>query len=206
MAYIVSSDRLTFLTDAAQALYADSPSTSSFLLASHNQLLNEQGETLTASQEREICLGCGTLRTPGWMSAISTQRKRKRNTSVGSHKQGSGNVSPRSGVVYKCLRCDRHVTQSLQKPPRRHVQSKKTPSSSTQEVSAPVSTTASAALQQRGKPTDTADAKKPSDNASSKKRAKARKNQGLLATLAASKQPRSQTPSASLDLLDFLQS
>lgn len=202
MAYTVSSARLDFLTSAAQALYSDSPSTSSYLLASHNQLLNEQGKTLTASHEREICPACGTLRSPGWTSNVSTQTK-KSNTGIALRKKGVVGP-PRSGVVYKCSRCHRYVTQSLQKPPALRIQSNKAPSSSS---IVPVSATPSATPQPQPKVAEMANAKKPSDNASSKKRAKARKNQGLLATLAASKQqPRSQTPSNSLDLLDFLQS
>ncbi|KAL1959137.1 hypothetical protein VTO42DRAFT_2924 [Malbranchea cinnamomea] len=212
MSYAVSSSRLDFLKNSAQALHADSPSTAAYLLATHSQLIIDQGKALTPNQTRQFCPACGSIRLPGWTSTVfTTQKKRKKDRRSGKTADATepSSRSPGSRIVYRCLRCDRHVIQPLQKPTRftnKQPQNTVTSSSISQTTLSPTPASPIAPPAVQSSLSNLTDEKKRSENASSKRRAKSRKNQGLLAMLAANKQEsRSHTPSASLDLLDFLQ-
>ena len=199
--------RLEFLTNAARILCTKSPTTSAHLLAVHNDLLFGQCKALSSSQEREFCPACGSLRVPGWTLSVTTapkQSRSKRSQSSKLHAERKTSTSSSAGVVYKCLRCHRHVIQSFPKSRGNIHKEPRRPGPSSPMSQPPSSATVTAAEQVIA--TDARSEKRASDNASSRKRAKARKNQGLLATLAAEKQQsQPKKPSSSLDLLDFLQ-
>ncbi|KAI5299021.1 hypothetical protein KEM55_002666 [Ascosphaera atra] len=176
--------RLDFLKAAARHLHAESPSSSAHLLLSHNQLLLERSKPLSVTQHREFCAACGSIRLPDWPKKPFTEgsraeaRRRKAGVQRQREKQG------RSGTAYKCMRCGRSKVL-LDKRNARAIQEK------------PITAESAAETSSDNKPT----VAEPT-NASSKKRAKARKQQGLLAALQTKKNTK---PSSSLDLLDFLQ-
>jgi hypothetical protein len=196
-----ADSRLSFLKNSAHFLSAQSPSTSAHLLTVHNQVLIEESKALSPSQQREFCAACGTIRVPGRTTNVYTKTRRAKKRRSDSPRP-TRSTEPYSGVVYDCLRCSRQTIQPLQKPPRRGQGMKTlfTPSSSPR----PSTTQSKQNFVEVDQPNHTAKAR--SESASSKKRAKTRKNQGLHALLAAGKQ-RSQSQnlqSTSLDLFDFL--
>ncbi|WEW56887.1 hypothetical protein PRK78_002344 [Emydomyces testavorans] len=195
--------QLNFLKKSALMLSSDSPSTSAHLLAVHNRILHEQSKPISINQQREFCPSCGTIRLPALTCTVSTKsrvQKRARRGPSPLRKLSD----QESSVVYNCLRCHRQTIQPFKKQPRLSQ-----PKKSSLTSSASDSLRAGSELDARASRVNEVDPTKmkgSSDNASSKKRAKARKQQGLLAALAASKQQPSQTsPPTSLDLLDFLQ-
>ncbi|EEQ91831.1 uncharacterized protein BDCG_06951 [Blastomyces dermatitidis ER-3] len=202
MSSLVPTAQLKYLKYSAHYLAAQSPSTSSHLLSVHNQLLRDESKRLSAAQHRELCGACGSIRSSDSSKAIVVKHN-------GVLKRRKKRVSPAETsplVLYRCLRCQRQkflTSQSNTKPSTSRKPHLTAIASTTQTSSQ----TAKVDPQTRGtESTATATLQKSTENLSSKKRAKARKQQGLMAALAAGKQrAHSQTsPSGSLDLLDFL--
>ncbi|KAL4779032.1 hypothetical protein BJX76DRAFT_106676 [Aspergillus varians] len=179
--------RLNFLKDSAGSLSSMSPSTAAYLMSAHNAIFHEEQKPLNQRLLESFCGACGSPRNNEWTKTASIKKKTlKRVTS--SLAKG---LTADGATVYKCQRCRRRtVTQSRTtsravSAPVPVVDSQ--PSTSTATTTLPVQVSAS----------------KTGDNASSKKRAKARKQGGLQALLA-TKQSRGDS-SQSLDLFDFLQ-
>lgn len=191
----IENPRLRFLSDAAQLLTVHSPSISAHLLAAQTHILHEDLRPLNVRQKKHHCGACGSIR----------QDQTSRITEVKSKGKFRASKSESTGgaKVYKCLRCHQRTVL-----PRKRTTSKPLPRASTTTASSMVSGTSSeptpfeAPLQQQNSLSADSEPQpgKAAENASSKKRAKARKQGGLQALLA-SKQ-RSQP---SLDLFDFLQ-
>lgn len=186
--------RLGFLSSAAEFVGVSSPSTAAHLLASHTQILHEDSKPLNVRQQRHHCGACGSIR----------QSRGTRLTQV--KLKGTGRAlkaeSSAGAKVYKCLRCHRRTVlrrkRTSSKPPSRTATATASPVPST---TLPKAASAKAAPQEN--PPSAASEPQPSktgDNASSKKRAKARKQGGLQALLASK-----QRTQPSLDLFDFLQ-
>lgn len=189
------SSQLAFLKDSAHSLLSQSPSTAAHLLAVHNQILHHQLKPLNQRQKDAFCGACGTIRNPESTRTFQIQKKR---TSGPSSKE----ISDGRATVYKCLRCGRRTVKPLLRDPIRSNIPTSSPETTSTPAFQPSSSTAEApARSQRGP--ETAEQAKPgktAENASSKKRAKARKQGGLQALLASKQQSQS-----SLDLFDFLQ-
>ncbi|KAJ5712570.1 hypothetical protein N7493_009038 [Penicillium malachiteum] len=194
----IESSHLRFLNEAAQWLGSRSPSTSAHLLGVHTRLLHEELKPLNTHQKKHHCT-CGNRRCD------STQV-----TQVSSKKQGKSGSKRGSAVVYKCLRCKQR-TVLARKTPTQPLKQSKTPKISqslntAQSISAPTTAVSSPVppstpAETSAPESTTADLTlKAADNANSKKRAKARKQGGLQALLAAK-----QKSQPSLDLFDFLQ-
>jgi ribonuclease MRP protein subunit SNM1 len=186
----ISIDQRKFLADAAQSLSSSSPSTAAYLLATHTHLLHQESKPLTSRQREQYCGACGSIRQTQWTKRTEIKPRKTATWSSGA-------------TVYKCLRCHRRTVNAHKKAaptkaiPRAVTATASLSSGAATPVGASPSQTSPASSSD---PADT----RPSnatDNASSKKRAKARKQGGLQALLAS--KSRSQ-PSSSLDLLDFL--
>lgn len=189
----IENPRLRFLSDAAQLLTVHSPSTSAHLLAAHTQILHEDLKTLNVRQQKHHCGACGSIRQPQ-TSRITEVKSKGKSRACKSESPGA--------KVYKCLRCHQRAVL-----PRKRTASKPLPRTSTTTASPAVSrasseSTSLKAPSQQDSLSAASDPQpdKAAENASSKKRAKARK-QGSLQALLASKQP----TQSSLDLFDFLQ-
>ncbi|KLJ09056.1 hypothetical protein EMPG_15517 [Blastomyces silverae] len=203
MSSSVSTAQLKYLKYSAHYLAAQSPSTSSHLLSVHNQLLRDESKRLSAAQHRELCGACGSIRTSDSSKTIAV----KHNGVLKRRKKQVSSAESSPLVIYRCLRCQRQkflFSQSNIKPPSTSRKLHPTAIASTTQTSS--QSTKVDSQTQGTESTATATLQKSTENLSSKKRAKARKQQGLMAALAAGKQSAlSQTsPSGSLDLLDFL--
>ncbi|KAL4882601.1 hypothetical protein BJY04DRAFT_37417 [Aspergillus karnatakaensis] len=173
--------RLNFLKVSASALSSSSPSTAAFLISAHNSILLEEQKPPNQRLHDSFCGACGSPRQSEWTKTTSIKTKsQKRATS--SFADGAS--------VHKCMRCRRRTFTPGRISSR--AISTAVPIARSQTSTA----TATPVLDQKP-------ASKATDNASSKKRAKARKQGGLQALLAAKQsQPKA---SQSLDLFDFLQ-
>ncbi|KAJ0424875.1 hypothetical protein BJY00DRAFT_224960 [Aspergillus carlsbadensis] len=175
--------RLTFLKASASSLSSASPSTAAYLMSVHNSIFHEELKPLSQRLHDSFCGACGSPRNKEWTKTVSIRKK--------SQKQASSTLTPNGTTIYKCLRCLRRTVTPTRTPSR--VPSVTIPIVNSQPPTTNTTTT---------RPSHVS-ASKTVDNASSKKRAKARKQGGLQALLAA-KQPRNET-TQSLDLFDFLQ-
>ncbi|EGC50034.1 conserved hypothetical protein [Histoplasma capsulatum var. duboisii H88] len=197
----VSTTQLKFLKSSAQYLAAQSPSTSSHLLSVHNQLLRDELKLLSVAQHREFCGACGTARTADSSKTIALKNH---NGVLKRPKKEASSTEPSPIVIYRCLRCHRQkilTSKGNIKPlnPRKPRLGAAAPSAQTSIQSARVD-----APIQGIESTSTTTLQKSTDNHNSKRRAKIRKQQGLMAALAAGKKQHAQSQTSSLDLLDFL--
>jgi ribonuclease MRP protein subunit SNM1 len=197
MALSESAIRLNYLRSSADTVNIQSPSTTAYLMSIHNQILYEDLKPLKPPQQASFCGACGSLRSPEFTKIV---RIRPRN--VGRKPPGkiqdSGQDAAPGAVVYKCLRCHKRVVLPLQqaKPQNTQKQSRK--------ISDPIHSSTDLSPSHLASMTP-ALAKPASDNASSKRRAKMRKQSGLQSLLASKQASQaSRTPSSQLDLLDFL--
>ncbi|OJD22828.1 hypothetical protein ACJ73_05823 [Blastomyces percursus] len=203
MSSSVSTAQLKYLKYSAHYLAAQTPSTSSHLLSVHNQLLRDESKRLSTAQHRELCGACGSIRSSDSSKTIAV----KHNGVLKRRKKQVSSVESSPFVIYRCLRCQRQKflsSQSNIKPP-----TSRKPHLTAIIASTTQTSSQSGKVDSRPRETESAantTLQKSTENVSSKKRAKARKQQGLMAALAAGKQrAQSQTsPSGSLDLLDFL--
>lgn len=180
--------RLNFLRDSASSLGTTSPSTAAYLMGVHNRILFDDLKPLNPRQQESCCSACGTIRTAETNKTIHIKKKKSKQPST-----SSGGTT-----IYQCLRCHRRATKPQRKEPLRSKAPKVSNSALDQSTTSTKPANETAAQTQV--PTATS---RTTDNASSKKRAKARKQGGLQALLASKQQ--SQPSSSSLDLFDFLQ-
>ncbi|KAL4961735.1 uncharacterized protein BDV14DRAFT_203478 [Aspergillus stella-maris] len=179
--------RLNFLKDSASSLSSTSPSTAAYLISAHNAIFHEDHKPLNERLHDSSCGACGSSRKTEWAKVASIKKSTRRHVTSSLAK----GLTTEGATVYKCLRCRRRtVTQS-------RIPSKSAP--------IPVKATASQLSASAPDQVSTTTTTKATENASSKKRAKARKQGGLQALLANKKSQGSQSQSKSLDLFDFLQ-
>lgn len=197
--------RLKYLKDAAHVLNVNSPSTAAHLLTDHNRILHADSRSLTFSQHRVICAACGSIRMPEWpkelLAAGPHNQKRRKNTDNGATRTASMTKGHDEETEerpafreYKCMRCHHTKLIPEMRPPK----------SLDERLSAhplPVQAQASSTRLQKHPNTGIS---KSAENASSKKRAKTRKDKGLLAALSAGKNQQPSNSSQSFDLFDFM--
>ncbi|EGE07998.1 hypothetical protein TMEN_8988 [Trichophyton mentagrophytes] len=208
-----ASARLDFLKASARLLSQQSPSTSAHLMTIHNSiLLQDKSSHLPIKDQMESCPSCGSVRIPGVNSRVFTRTQTPPKTARSVHKSRPKAPSQdaikcqsvQKCLIYECLRCTHKVVQRLPQPARPIQRKRKSPTvtetspSTSQNI--PIRATKDHAERLES---GSATSKTDSENSSSKKRAKMRKQKGLLASLATQKHAK---PSSSLDLLDFLQS
>ncbi|OJJ77515.1 hypothetical protein ASPBRDRAFT_239506 [Aspergillus brasiliensis CBS 101740] len=193
--------RLEFLKGSASALNALSPSTAAYLMTIHNGILRDEFKPLNQRLQETSCGACGSVRIPQWTKTIVIQKKKGKQSNAGR----AGKASSDGATILKCLRCRRRTVKPVRKDAARPaLPPKATPTAAA--ATTPDIQSSAATTPQNESATELADqgrVNKAADNASSKKRAKARKQGGLQALMASKQQSRSN--SSSLDLFDFLQ-
>ncbi|KPM34118.1 hypothetical protein AK830_g12455 [Neonectria ditissima] len=165
-----------YLTNAAHLLRMTAPETSAHLMSHRSQLLGEHGIPPSDIQLQRACGGCGLIAIAPWGRTIkpkatkTSRRKTKGPASRSATSTGSSTKPLKTSSTHRilhCANCQRDTKIALP-PPGPAVRVK---------AGAPA----------RMKKPATADALKPTANASSKKRAKNRKA-GLQALLSAQQQ------------------
>ncbi|KAL4737060.1 hypothetical protein BDV11DRAFT_192628 [Aspergillus similis] len=151
-------------------------------MSTHNAIFYEDHRPLNQRFHDSFCGACGSPRKSEHTKVASIKKNSQKRVSFSLAKGQTAD----GATVLKCLRCR-----------RRTVTPTRTPSRGAPLIASTVDSTAA-----KTQP-DQVSASKSAENASSKKRAKARKQGGLQALLA-TKQSQS-GPSKSLDLFDFLQ-
>ncbi|KAL4943776.1 hypothetical protein BDV06DRAFT_129535 [Aspergillus oleicola] len=177
--------RLNFLKDSASSLASTSPSTAAYLMSAHNAIFHEDHKPLNKRLHDSFCGACGSSRKNEW-TKIASIRKNTQKRVTSSLAKG---LTPEGATVYKCLRCRRRTVTQTRAPSR----------------AAPPTVPVSDSQQPTFTPDQVTATSKTAGNASSKKRAKARKQGGLQALLANKQSQGDQSQSKSLDLFDFLQ-
>ncbi|PYH49702.1 ribonuclease P Rpr2/Rpp21/SNM1 subunit [Aspergillus saccharolyticus JOP 1030-1] len=186
--------RLEYLKRSASFLEAASPSTAAHLMSIHNTIIRNEFKPLNQRQQDFACGACGCIRNPTSTRTVQVSRRKKK--LAGSTGEGA--------TVLICLRCRRRTV----KPSKKESVRSTTPSTPATTVLNPSPTQSSISTmsfsgQSAPAPADQNKGAKSAENASSKKRAKARKQGGLQALMASKQQSR--PASSSLDLFDFLQ-
>ncbi|KAL4903006.1 hypothetical protein BDW74DRAFT_55705 [Aspergillus multicolor] len=174
--------RLNFLKDSASSLSPISPSTAAYLMSAHNAIFHEDQKPLNQRFHESFCGACGSSRKSEHTKVASIKKRSQKRAALSQAK----GLTADGATVYKCLRCGRRTvtpSRTSSKPAHPNTPIVDSTAAKAQPYQAPASKTA--------------------ENASSKKRAKARKQGGLQALLA-TKQSQAE-PSKSLDLFDFLQ-
>lgn len=183
--------RSNFLREAAHLLAVSSPTTSAFLGAAQDKLIEDAELDLQQKEvdalRRRFCGACGNPMIAGWSCKVAHQTQTRR---VRKQKKPSkDSTQPTKHIVYTCLRCERQTVQTLQARPSKHVR-KSTAQKASQPLPEP--------KQQAQEVNNNKMVK--SVNASSKERKKARKG-GLAAMLEKSKAQNSSQ--GGFDLMDF---
>ena len=192
MASLEQSARLRYLNASAHLLATTAPAASRYLMSRCNTLMFERNIEQPEAQRRKICGACGTIMVLGWEGKMQLEPQRPR----GSNNQKRDTHKSNKAVVYKCESCSRvsrfpfpllaprNKTQLLPQTPTLGVGvASPSPGKAISRMDAPLST-----------------------NASSKKRAKARKRSGLGAILAKKKSSETSTSDFGLNLMDFMKS
>lgn len=193
------SAQLKYLTDAAHLMAFSAPGSSSHLMSRCNLLMFSNDIDQFDTRRRHVCGGCGNIMTPGWTSTVKNEVQRQPK-SPKSHKRKASAITQATerSMVYTCGRCKRetrHVITMAALPrinPRRAEQPRLASGEGPERLS-------STPQPQAGTPTV------PSANASSRKRAKSRKQGGLQALLAKNKEAsQSSSGGFGLDLFDLM--
>lgn len=175
-----------------------SPSTAAHLMMVHNHIFLDECRPLNPRQQETWCGACGSIRNPETTKTIRIGKKRSLQRASAAR-----GITAHGATVYKCLQCRRRTV----KPSRVEAARPQVPSqmNAATKPNLDPPQAASTGESSSTQAPEAAEVNHPgkADNASSKKRAKARKQGGLQALLA-SKQ-KSQSNSSSLDLFDFLQ-
>lgn len=207
-------ETLSFLTDAAHLLATTSPEISAHLMTQRNALMFHHDLPQSDIQRQHVCGCCGHIMIPGQGSTLKLEtdrvlRKRKaprKETAKGPATRpetASAQKTQKTRKRLQCKMCRRSTTIAIPPaaPISRHCPKLPVKTSAVQGPKGSISSDAPAS---QAEPTSSEPLKAPSANASSKKRAKSRK-QGLQALLQKSQ---SSTPTAQgglgLSLSDFL--
>lgn len=160
---------LDYLTDAAHLLHLTAPETSAHLMSQRQDMLFHHRTPLSDVQRQHACGACGHILLAGGQDVLEMVTPRRRHTPQKRESKASQAVRKGSSKIINCGHCNK-TTRIRLEPPAKAARTRTSRSKSIPTVSTPVTDTSEAA-------------KKPSANASSKKRAKNRKV-GLQALLA----------------------
>ncbi|KAK5149316.1 hypothetical protein BJ546DRAFT_834404 [Cryomyces antarcticus] len=213
MASDTLSARLKYLHESAHLLATSSPAISASLESQYDKLVFENGLDVPESRRREVCASCGNIMAPESSSHVVQEkpipaRIKRKGGSTGTS-SALKHARPDKIVVYQCNRCNSKTRFAAKGPPPVKTASilvTRTPSA--QHSPSPASALPSSETSTPKPPNDLQSATNGL-NASSKKRAKARKQGGLQALLARSKnEGRAGPPSSGfgLDLMDLMKS
>lgn len=209
------SARLKYLHESARVMALISPETSSFLESQYSHLLAENDLSPPDSRKREVCGACGTIFIPGISCTITQEQTRPiAPKTKGNKVQKPGPSEPGKCFqvkIYSCLRCSSKTRLQIPSSKARMGTRKpvKNPVVEATAVTAQLAQTPAAepgAAKSAAAPATTpANPAPAATNASSKKRAKARKG-GLQAMLANSKKETKSSKGFGLDLMDLMRS
>ena len=206
--------RSRFLNESAHLLDRTSPAISRHLTSQLHSLAQDLDLSLPDAQKGKTCAACGNLMITGWTSRTyinngtsnsSLKRSFSRRAKGDSMLVGRGNERMEKNLTYECLVCNRKTRQPLPAPIKSHSKKQE------HTLSSRLASTTSKASEATQLPTGpgTKLHAPASNNASSKRRAKARKQSGLQAVLAKSKGDGPTGASSTgfgLDLMDFMKS
>ncbi|KAF2967387.1 hypothetical protein GQX73_g6184 [Xylaria multiplex] len=201
---------LSFLTDAAHLLVSASPETSAHLMSQRNALMFNNDLNQSDVQRQHVCGCCGHIMIAGWgdvlkMDSIKTARNKRRAGGKQKDKQ-KAKVPLKGGCPRLPKRRPGHISRSTSMNAGvAGVAGVAGATSTSMSISTPASavTAASRAASAPVVGASSNESTKVSANASSKKRAKTRK-QGLQALLQQSSSSKSQA-GLGLSLADFMQ-
>lgn len=190
--------RIKFLDYSARRFQDTAPSTSAYLMHQRNTVADEHGKALNKAQLKDICKACGSMLLPDvtcktGVVDLSAARRKKRKLDAPESE------SPAKQNRLECLLCHRVTVTPLQLPQKPGLWQSAKLTGLAKQPHNPVSGN-ELALDVTSMKTE----KPASTNASSKKRAKARKQGGLQALLERSKGMESRSSALGLDLMDFM--
>ncbi|KAH7039935.1 uncharacterized protein B0I36DRAFT_357308 [Microdochium trichocladiopsis] len=210
---------LVFLTDAAHLLASSSPQISAHLMSQRNSLMTSTGLVVSDAQRQHACTACGHIMVPGRADVLrldahkaALRKRTKPRLGPASRKPAQSSSSSSHGAGGRkrldCAMCTSYTDIAVPPAPKISRRRPATASHASRAAAsaasalAPNATTTSAATARAPSPVMASEPAKSSVNASSKKRAKSRK-QGLQALL---QQSRSSTPQSGLglSLADFM--
>lgn len=199
---------LRYLTDAAHLLTQTAPETSAHLMARRNDFMFENNLELSDRQREHICGSCGHIMVPGAGDVLKLEtdkaiRKSRRNKGAAAAKPDAKKAGRVSGVrkVITCKMCDRYTKLDFPPPPPIVRRTKAKPAAAKNSgLPAPGSNAHANVLSAQASEPAKAP---PSANASSKKRAKNRK-QGLQALLQSQASTAAPKVGLGLSLADFM--
>ncbi|KAK8076955.1 RNAse P Rpr2/Rpp21/SNM1 subunit domain-containing protein [Apiospora saccharicola] len=197
---------LRFLTDAAHLLAQTAPETSAHIMAKRNAFMFENNLELSDRQREHICGSCGHIMVPGAGDALKLEtdkairKRRSKKTTAVATKPDARKPGRVSGIrkVITCKMCDRYTKLNFPPPPAIPRRAKAKPSTAA-APGLPAAPGAKANAAQTSEPVKAP----PSANASSKKRAKNRK-QGLQALLQSQASSSAPKVGLGLSLSDFM--
>ncbi|KAI0403433.1 hypothetical protein F4802DRAFT_289208 [Xylaria palmicola] len=184
---------LSFLTDAAHLLVSASPETSAHLMSQRNALMFNNHSDLPEVHRQHVCGCCGHIIIIGRGDRLEMESSKAARRKTSRTKPRAREAQPRGGCrkTLTCSTCGRYTKVHIPPPARiSRRRPKPTPGPATTPVEVP------------GRVASSGEAPKVSANASSKKRAKNRK-QGLQALLQQSASSKSQA-GLGLSLADFM--
>lgn len=217
MAHQGTRARTNYLNDSAHLLTSTSPAISRHLISQMHAVALDTNQGLSEAQKRDACGACGNLMIPGWTSCtyldkgtsrleLRMRTNRKGKTGDLQLREGGGAAAAAEKCIFhECLVCNRKTRQPLQI-------SVKSNSKQQEQVSSPSLASPASAVTGRTQLPAKSRPEPPmssSMNASSRRRARARKQGGLQALLATKKEDESSgglSTGFGLDLMDFMRS
>ncbi|CAJ2511321.1 Uu.00g069460.m01.CDS01 [Anthostomella pinea] len=190
---------LRFLSDAAHLLATSAPQTSAHLMIQRNSLMFSHDIPQSDAQRQHVCGSCGHIMISGQVDVLDIESDEARRKKIASQGKSVKKDEPRKGCRKRvtCGSCGSYTKINL--PPANAITRRRLKQSSR---FAAVANTPSISTPSNHSPAPPLEVARPSANASSKKRAKNRK-QGLQALL---QQSSNAKPSVGLglSLADFM--
>ena len=196
--------RLKFLEAAAVRYALETPQTSAHLMRERRSLIDDLEKPLKEKTPISECKACGSILIPGWNKRARQALKKSQKSvalpgqeSIWTSKQGS----PLDGsqVALDCPACFRSTRILVRQPP--HTKASRAQGQHRSSSRAAPSTSGKELSSAQGPGVSQATA---SSNATSKKRAKARKQSGLQVMLEKARGPIDQSSGLGLELMDLM--
>jgi ribonuclease MRP protein subunit SNM1 len=196
------STRLKYLNDSAHLLSTSSQSTAAFIMSQCNNLMFESNLDQTDSHQRQICGACGNIMLLGATAlyrVVGQRSKNRKRIGRKSHEE-QASTRPHKSVVIDCDLCGKQTRQTVNMIMMKNSLDRKSrPLRDNPTISSETFTPPPSTITPQKIPSTSA-------NANSRKRAKVRKQGGLQALLAASKENKTRGSSGGfgLDLMDMM--
>ena len=192
---------LRFMNDAAHLMAVIAPACSSHIMSQQDTIMFATEMAPTEAHRRQVCGGCGIIKIPAWTVAVAKEdsngRREHKMTKRQQQKLKERAARTHAAMVDICKRCDRKTRQSILNPAPQRITRNQAP------VSRPLLTNAGVIPSTAVILTPTATLPVPSAEAAKKKRSKSKKQGGLQALLAKSKEAQS-SKGFGLDLMDLM--